>query len=199
MNGRKLEPLRSLQAYYVYLLRLADITRMIAAWWVVRSRQEPVTLREGETRVDVESGEIANTLLLAILGWAASLIDKSKSGINVFDVWLALHPGKGKEIRELRKSMESDIELLRRFRNHVAFHGHFNLEKQQEIRVEVQSRLPGLLHSVQRLIGFSLSLGDPFNSGLLSGMHQSVKDTHQRILAGLMKGISTTANTALMQ
>jgi hypothetical protein len=54
--------------------------------------------------------------------------------VNVLDVGVVLYPEKEQRIVEVWKKVEPHIDLIRRFRNDVAFHANKNLRRYLETR-----------------------------------------------------------------
>jgi hypothetical protein len=63
------------------------------------------------------------------IGLFASLMDPQDMAVNVFDVWVVLYPEKQQRILEVWKMIEPHIQLIRDFRNDVAFHANKNFRR----------------------------------------------------------------------
>jgi hypothetical protein len=70
-----------------------------------------------------------STLFNLTIGLFASLIDPQDMAVNVFDVWVTLYPKEQQRILEVWKKIEPHIQLIRDFRNDVAFHANKNLRR----------------------------------------------------------------------
>jgi hypothetical protein len=93
MNNRKLSRKDALAELIICRQRLVEALHLFTLWDDLRNKKITPTLTATETTEDY-----LETLRTAFLGWLASLIDKAKDAIDVFDVWRALFPAEQGEI-----------------------------------------------------------------------------------------------------
>src|SRR6266403_1127194 len=76
-----------------------------------------------------------NSLLAWKISWR--FLEKSLiaiSSFDVFDVWVVLYPEKEAKIGDIWKKVEPYIQIIRDFRNDVAFHANKNLRRYLQTR-----------------------------------------------------------------
>ena len=132
MNNRKLTDKEALEQLVVCRQRLAEALHLFTLWDDLRSGRIIPTLNETE-----RCGDYLETLRTAYLSWLASLIDKARNAINVFDVWASLYRGEHDEITKIWEENRAAFELLREFRNTTGFHGNRDLGEHMRVRAEV--------------------------------------------------------------
>lgn len=137
MNNRKLSRKDALDQLIICRQRLAEALHLVTLWDDLRNKKITPTLNATETPEDY-----LETLRTAFLGWLASLIDKTKDAIDVFDVWLALFPAEQGEITRVWQENKPAFELLRDFRNTTGFHGNKSLGEHLRVRKQVLGSKP---------------------------------------------------------
>jgi hypothetical protein len=124
MTQKKLDRPKALEAYLVYQIRLYEYLHCIQIFEDIKDgKYKP------ESRFGHGPTELSETLRTMIYGLFASLMDKQKKALDVFDVWVVLYPKREIKIIEVRKKIEPHIQLIRRFRNDVACHANKNLRE----------------------------------------------------------------------
>jgi hypothetical protein len=137
MNNRKLSRKDAMDQLIICRQRLAEALHLFTLWDDIRKKKITLILNPTETPEDY-----LETLRTAFLGWLASLIDKTRDAINVFDVWVALFPAEQGEIRRVWQENKAAFELLRDFRNTTGFHGNKSLGEHLRVRKQVLGSKP---------------------------------------------------------
>jgi len=75
------------EIYIVYRQRIEEFLHLFLLWDAMQAGGAPPPNVMGHG-----SEEFANTLRTATIGWLASLVDKDRSALNVFDLWLKIFP-----------------------------------------------------------------------------------------------------------
>jgi hypothetical protein len=119
MRNRKLTHEEAIEEYVIYRLRTCEFLRIFQiALDIIDDTYKP------RDPLGHGAGEFIGNLRAVSAGLFASLIDKHTDALNVFDVWLALFPGKKDRIDETWRKIEPQIDLIRDHRNHIAFHAN---------------------------------------------------------------------------
>ena len=66
--------------------------------------------------------DFADSVRIACIGWFATIVDQSKDGINVFNLWRRLFPKHLSEIEKVWREIEPQMDAIKEFRDRVAFH-----------------------------------------------------------------------------
>jgi len=69
-----------------------------------------------------KSDDFARSMQIVGLGWFATLVDQSRDGLNIFDVWRQLFPKHLDKIDQVWKEIEPAWNIIRTHRDKVAFH-----------------------------------------------------------------------------
>ena len=101
--------------------------------------------------------DFANSVRTACIGWLATIVDQTREGMNVFDLWRQLFPKHGKEIERVWKVMEPQMEVIKEFRDRVAFHVDTPL-KFFAARDKVRTPSPALAAAVQSFMDLEILL-----------------------------------------
>ena len=137
MNNRKLSRKDALEQLIICRQRLAEALHLFTLWDDLRKGKITPALNPIETPEDY-----LETLRTAYLCWLASLFDKTKQAINIFDVWVALFPAERGEITRIWQENKAAFELLRDFRNNTGFHGNVALAEHLRTRKLVLGSKP---------------------------------------------------------
>lgn len=129
MRDRKLTRDEALEEYLIYLIRLYEY---------LRTFKIVLDIQDGKYKPEVLLGhspdEFQGTLRSLSYGLFASLMDAQKMALDVFDVWVVLYPKDEERIVATWKKIEPYNQLIRDFRNDVAFHANKNLRRYFETR-----------------------------------------------------------------
>jgi hypothetical protein len=126
MRNRKLTRAEALEEYLVYQIRLIEALQCVQMVSdIVTGKYKP----EPENPRGSGPDEFRSTLFNLTIGLFASLMDPQDVAVNVFDVWVVLYPEKQQRILEVWKKIEPHIQLIRAFRNDVAFHANKNFRR----------------------------------------------------------------------
>src|SRR5229473_4388584 len=121
MRDRKLTRTEALEEYLVYLIRLYEY---------IHTFKVVLDIEDGKYKPEPLLGhgpdEFQGTLRSLSYGLFASLMDAQKMALDVFDVWVVLYPKDEERIVATWKKIEPYIQLIRDFRNDVAFHANKN-------------------------------------------------------------------------
>jgi len=130
MRDRRLTRAEAIEEYLVYQIRLYEYLHTFKIVLDIKdAKYKP------ETPLGHGSDEFLGTLRSLSYGLFASLMDPQNMALDVFDVWVVLYPEKEKRIIDTWKKIEPHIQLIRDFRNDVAFHANKNLRRYFETRV----------------------------------------------------------------
>lgn len=64
----------------------------------------------------------AGSVRTVIISWLATIVDQTRGGMNVFDLWRRLFPKYKEEIERTWTQLEPQLELIKNFRDRVGFH-----------------------------------------------------------------------------
>jgi len=132
MNNRNLTRQDALDQLIICRLKLSEFLHLFRLWTEIADRKVSLELDPTETLDDYRE-----TLRTAALSWLASLIDKSKDAINIFDVWKSCFPSEAAAIEKVWRDNERAFQLLRDFRNTTGFHGHKSVDEHLRVRHEI--------------------------------------------------------------
>jgi hypothetical protein len=132
MNNRRLAKAEALEQLIICRQRLGEVLNLSELLIALRTNRLHLNYDRTATKADYHE-----TLRTAFLSWLASLIDKSKDTINIFDVWIALFPSEAVRIRKVWADNQPGFELLREFRNKTGFHGNKAVQEHLKVRAKV--------------------------------------------------------------
>jgi hypothetical protein len=99
------------------------------------------------------SADFARSMQTVALAWFATLVDQSRDGLNVFDLWRQLFPKYKPRIEEVWNEIEPVWDIIRNHRDKVAFHAdkplayfraQLNTNENMEIVIRALDRFLGL-------------------------------------------------------
>jgi hypothetical protein len=129
MRDRKLTRAEALEEYLVYQIRLFEYLNCF---------QAALDIKDGKYKPQPSLGQeltqVVATFRNLSFGLFASLMDPQNMALDVFDVWVVLYPEKEAKIVDIWKKVEPYIQIIRDFRNDVAFHANKNLRRYLQTR-----------------------------------------------------------------
>lgn len=153
MRDRRLTRAEALEEYLVYQIRLYEY---------LHTFQIVLDINDGkykpESMLGHGSAEFLDTLRSASYGLFASLMDPQNMALDVFDVWVVLYPDREARIIEVWKKIEPHIQLIRDFRNDVAFHANKNLRRYVETRRLFNAKREEIIAAMQEFWGLAAEL-----------------------------------------
>jgi hypothetical protein len=153
MRDRRLTRSEALEEYLVYQIRLYEYLHCFQIIQdMVEDKYKP------ESSLGHGSTEFLGTLRNTSYGLFASLMDAQNMALDVFDVWVVLYPGKEARIIEVWKKVEPYIQLIRDFRNDVAFHANKNLRRYFETRRLFKEKRKEVIAAMQEFWGLAAEL-----------------------------------------
>jgi hypothetical protein len=85
-------------------------------------------------------------------------MDPQNMALDVFDVWVVLYPDREARIIEVWKKIEPHIQLIRDFRNDIAFHANKNLRRYVETRRLFNAKREEIIAAMQEFWGLAAEL-----------------------------------------
>ena len=151
MANRKLKSDEAFEAYLVYQFRVREFLQM---YQILRDIQER---KYSPERSGPECP--ATTVLTYVTGIFVSLVDTQKQALNVFEVWEALYPPDMQdEIIGVRKAIEPNLGIIRRYRNNVAFHANMSLKKYVKAMQDFRNHRGNVVAAIQQFLGLAEKL-----------------------------------------
>ena len=129
MRDRKLTRAEALEEYLVYQIRLFEYLNCFQAALDIKDEKYKPQPSLGQ-----ELTQVVATFRNLSFGLFASLMDPQNMALDVFDVWVVLYPEKEAKIVDTWKKVEPYIQIIRDFRNDVAFHANKNLRRYLQTR-----------------------------------------------------------------
>jgi hypothetical protein len=176
MRDRKLTRAEAVEEYLVYQIRLFDYLHCF---------QAALDIKDGKYKPESVLGhgpvEFASTFCNLSLGLFASLMDPQNMALDVFDVWVVLYPEKEAKIIEVWKEIEPHIQLVRDFRNDVAFHANKNLRRYLETRGSFFDKRAKVMVAMQVFWGLAAEL--------IKDQHKALPDFDNEIDPILKKAV----------
>jgi hypothetical protein len=102
--------------------------------------------------------EFTGAVLNAWVGWFASLTDKNRDTLDVFDVWNTLYPHKERRIKETWEKIKPHIGLISDYRNNAAFHVNKNARKYRETREEFARHKDEIIDAIMNFRDLAVEL-----------------------------------------
>jgi hypothetical protein len=149
VNRRRLSKKEALEQLFVCRLRFAEALDLFGSWGELRTSEVGPSDK-------LEKAYRANTLRTAFLSWLASLIDKRKDAVNIFDGWVTLFPAEEAHIRGVWESHKTAFELLRDFRNVTGFHGNKGIANHIKVRRGLVESRDGIEAATRALLALSI-------------------------------------------
>jgi hypothetical protein len=97
----------------------------------------------------------AGSLRTVLISWLATIVDQTRDGMNVFDLWRRLFPKHKKEIDRVWKQFEPQMELIKNFRDRVGFHADTPF-KFFEARDNIRGPNPKLEEAMQSFLNLQI-------------------------------------------
>lgn len=152
MRNRKLGQEEAFEEYLVYQIRVLELLEIFQIEIdIIEGRYEPRMLGHGRD-------EFMTTIRTYWTGLFASLIDKNKDSLNVFDVWKELYPDRTEEIEAVWEKLKGVVEAIRAFRNNVAFHVNSSLKAYMRVRGDFYDNRKEVVAAVQEFLGLATLL-----------------------------------------
>ncbi len=153
MRDRRLTRAEALEEYLVYQIRLYEY---LHCFQIARD------IKDGKYKPESSFGhgpaEFLDTLRTTSYGLFASLMDKHNKALNVFHAWVVLYPKSETRIVEVWKKIEPHVELIRKFRNDVAFHANKNLRRYLKTRGSFYEKRVEIIAAMQEFWGQAAEL-----------------------------------------
>lgn len=153
MRGRKLSQAEALEEYALYRIRLFEYLHIF---------QVIDDIMEGRYCPKAELGhgrkQFISTLKSLLTGLFASLIDQNRRALNVFDVWVALFPQNEDRILAVWQKIEPWEELIKDYRNKVAFHVENEIGAYLRTRSEFYRARKEIASAMQEFWGLAAEL-----------------------------------------
>lgn len=143
----------ALRRYFVFRLKLVEMFHFNRLWAALRDEEFVPDNAMGH-----EGRDFAMSLRTAVLSWLCTVVDQTRGGLDVFDVWLQLFPNERLEIQRVRAEVMPHWEILKEFRDKCGFHADTPrnyYRAQQEIlnkTREVVEAVQAFLQLARRLI-----------------------------------------------
>lgn len=153
MRDRKLTRDEALEEYLVYQIRLYEYVHTFKIVLDINDEKYKPELLLGHG-----PSEFMQTLRNLSYGLFASLMDAQNMALDIFDVWVVLYPDKEAQIVETWKKIEPHIQLIRDFRNDVAFHANKNLRRYFETRRLFNDKRKEIVSAMQEFWGLAAEL-----------------------------------------
>jgi hypothetical protein len=93
--------------------------------------------------LDHDGRMFASSVRTVVISWLATIVDQTRDGMNVFDLWRRLFPKHKKEIERVWTLLDPQLELIKNFRDRVGFHADTPL-KFFAARDEIRGKNPDL-------------------------------------------------------
>lgn len=151
MANRKLNSDEAFEAYLVYYLRVREYLQMFQILLDIQEHRY----------CPVSSGpeSPATTVLTYVTGIFASLMDKARKALNVFDVWEALYPSDLQaEIVDVRKAIEPAVRIIKNYRDNVAFHANMNLKQYIQAMRDFRDQRINVVPAMQKFLDLAIKL-----------------------------------------
>lgn len=107
----------ALRRYFVFRLKLVEMFHFNRLWAALRDEEFVPDNAMGH-----EGRDFAMSLRTAVLSWLCTVVDQTRGGLDVFDVWLQLFPNERLEIQKVRAEVMPHWEILKQFRDKCGFH-----------------------------------------------------------------------------
>lgn len=107
----------ALRRYFIFRLKLIELFHLHLVWCsLVDDKFTPENVMEHSGR------DFAESIRTAYLSWYCTIVDQTRGGLNIFNLWLELFPRHRDEIERVRKEVEPHWEVLKNFRDKCGFH-----------------------------------------------------------------------------
>lgn len=142
----------ALRRYFVFRMKLVELFHLHLLFTALADEKfipENVMGHEGRN--------FAETVRTALLSWYCTIVDRTKGGLDVFNVWRELFPNHRDEIEQLRVKVEPDWEVLKTFRDKCGFHADtpraYFLARQKVLEnIQVVNSMQDFLDLAKKLI-----------------------------------------------
>lgn len=153
MRQRNLSRKQALEEYIIYRKRIRELLNMaqIATDIEKGSYQPRDILGRGP-------GKFSETVGDTLMGLFASLLDRHKAGLNVFDVWIPLFPQMKAEIEGTWKKAEPYIQAIREYRNNVVAHANKDPALYVKARIQFQEKRQGIVDAMRNVLQLAANL-----------------------------------------
>jgi hypothetical protein len=153
VRERKLTREEAIEEYLVYHIRTYEFLQIFQmAVEIMEGRYKP------ENSLGHSSPEFLGSLRSQCIGLFASLMDPQAHALNIFDVWVVLYPEKQQQIVDTWEKIEPHIQLIRDYRNDVAFHANKDLCRYFDTRSRFRGKKKGVIAAMQDFWGLAAEL-----------------------------------------
>jgi hypothetical protein len=144
MRKRNLTREQALEEYVIYRKRVRELLDVAQIARDIRDReyQPRDFLGRGPERFSQAVGN-------AIMGLFASLLDPQNHALDVFDVWIALYPGKKDKINQTWEAVKPHVQLIRNYRNDIVCHANKSLRRHGETYLNHHKHLDEVAGAMQ--------------------------------------------------
>lgn len=151
MANRKLKTDEAFEAYLVYQLRVREFFQMFHIL---------LDIQNGTYCPESQGPEPPATIVRTyVTGIIASLVETQTRALNVFDVWEALYPPDVQaEIIRVRNAIEPALNVIRHYRNNVAFHANMKLKEYVKAMQDFHNQLGNVVAAIQEFLGLAEKL-----------------------------------------
>jgi hypothetical protein len=107
----------ALRRYFVFRMKLMELIHFHLLWRALdRNEFFP------DNVMGHDGADFSNSVRIASISWFCTVVDCTGGGLNAFDVWLQLFPRHQREIEAVRSEVDTDLGVLREFRDRCGFH-----------------------------------------------------------------------------
>jgi hypothetical protein len=151
VSNRKLKSDEAFEAYLVYQVRVMEFFQIF---------QILLDIQNGTYCPERQGPEPpATTVLTYVTGIFVSLVDTQKQALNVFDVWQALYPPHLQaEIIGVRKAIDPTLNIIRDYRNNVAFHANMKLKEYVKAMQDFRNHRGNVVAAIQEFLSLAEKL-----------------------------------------
>ena len=107
----------ALRRYLIFRMKLIELFHFHLLWGALADEEfVPDNVMEHTGR------DFAESIRVALLSWYCTIVDRTRGGLKIFNVWRELFPRHRREIERVRREVEPQWEVLRTFRDKCGFH-----------------------------------------------------------------------------
>jgi len=153
VRDRNLSQDQAFEEYLVYQIRLFEYFQLFQIELdIIEGRYQPRVLAHDPV-------EIATTVRIFLTGIFASMMDKPRKALNIFDVWVALYPEEWKpEILRVWRAIQPAVEMIMEYRNEVAFHANKSLGEYLRARGNFHENRGQVIQAMQEFLDLAARL-----------------------------------------
>jgi hypothetical protein len=133
-------------------MKLMELTHLYLLWMELKT-----TKRSPENILGQGPEDFMESLRVPCLCWFATLVDKSKDGLDILELWKILFPKHRKKVEALWRKIEPSWSIIRDFRDRAGFHAD-KPQRYWDAQVTILRNSKAVIKALQEFLNLAILL-----------------------------------------